>query len=385
MNLDHFQLRDSLRRSIIDNVGMSEAEFDPAVVGWAVYAILLEDRPNPGIVDRLRRILERQRIRWANGAIQGRDLAGLAALSLLERERRPTTAAASDILRAFMQSARVEGRLSPLRIPDQMFLVSLAMKDAPAAERQRMVGILRGQLSGPTHRQILLHAALKELGEPQEGVVLGGEDVADAIASLWWQVRNADERDSVARWEILDAFLSGVDIEETESPPSRGLRALGPWEKALLFECLCTEIRAINPQTLFGLYPLHPRLRKVVRPHFEQGQFPSAVTQAVQVLNEVLQQKTGDSSCGENILVTRYLECKPPKLSLNNTIADPVGTDDHNGVTKMISGVFTGLRNPLSHRPEDSPILIRSPYEAMDQLVLISYLIKRVERAERAS
>jgi uncharacterized protein (TIGR02391 family) len=382
VTIDHFSLRDSLRKSILGRVGKSEAEFDPSEIGWAAYAVLQEDRGTAGVAGGLLAILEREKARWTGGAIQGRELVAIAALSLLEQEHPPKGARAEDILIRMASGAQTRGKLSALRLPDQLFMVSLAIKDADQSTRQCLVDLIRTQLGGPTHRQVFLHAALKELGQPLGSPPNETEDVADAVATLWWQVRYTDGADVVAKWERLDALLLEVDIGATHDGRDHGVRSLGPWEKALLFESLCREIRAINPKTLFELYPLHPRLKKIVRPHFDKALYPSAVAQAVQVLNELIQQKTGDTSRGENELVTHWMACKPPRFALNDNVADPAGADEHYGLTRIIGGVFKGLRNPLGHRPEDAPLLARTPYETIDQLALISYLMKRVERGK---
>lgn len=385
MKADYYKLRDSLRKSIMNQVGRSEAEFDPSVVGWAAYAALQEDKSTGGAVGGLRTILEREKARWAGGSIQGRDLAAIAALVLLEREHASAGVSALDILRGLVGAAQAGGRLSAARLPDQLFLVSLAMKEAEASERQRLVKLIREQLGGPVHRQVLLHAALVELGEIVVAPALDGEDIADAVASLWWQVRYTGGPDAVVKWERLDQLLPGADLGDPDAIADRGLRTFGPWEKALAFECLCKELNSINPWTLFELYPLHPRVKKIARPYFEKEQYPTAIVQATQVLNELLQQKTGDRALGERQLVTRWLDGKPPRLALNDQISDPAGLDDHEGVRLIMHGVFTAFRNPPGHRPEDNPLLARSPHEAMDQLVTISYLMRRIERAKLAS
>jgi uncharacterized protein (TIGR02391 family) len=383
MRLDPYGLRDALLRSILHEVGRSETEFDPSVAAWAVYALLQEERPL-GDPARLLKLLRRERERWLVGDIAGRELVAIAALQLLESTTHTEAQSTLELLLTALDRFRVAGRLSALRLPEQLFIVSLALKGAEPGARNRLAATIRGQIGGPTHRRVLLQASLVELEGGLPPVLdLSGDDVADAIARLWWQIRYAEGTDAIARWEELDALLPSVDFGGAEASLGEGRRVLGPWEKGLLYECLCKELRAINPRTLFNLYPLHPRVKRIVQQHFEQGKYPSAITQAVQVLNELLQKKVEDRSIGERELVNKYLHGKPPKYVLNDQYDDRAGRDEHEGVTMLIEGVFTGLRNPRGHRPEDDALLANSPYEAFDQIVLISYLTTRVEHATR--
>ena len=384
MKGDFYKLRESLRKSILSEVDNSEAEFDPSVIGWATYATLQEDSFSARAGGGLRQILDREKGRWAAGSIQGRDLVAIAALVLLELDHPSPGLSAFDILREQVGGSQPGGKLSAVRLPDQLFLVSVAMKGAAASERKHLAQLIRGQLSGPVHRQVLLHAALLELEDPAGTPALGGEDVADVVASVWWRVRYAAGTDSVTEWETLDQLLTEVDLGSPAASGDHGQRRLSPWEEALIFECLCRQLNTISPMVLFDLYPLHPRVKKIARPFFEKQQYPTAVVQAAQVLNELLQQKTGDDSLSERRLVSYWLDGKIPRLELNDQLSNPVGKDDHGGVTLIAHGVFEAFRNPPGHRPEDSPLLSRTANEAMDQLVTISYLMVRIERAKLA-
>jgi hypothetical protein len=44
--------------------------------------------------------------------------------------------------------------------------------------------------------------------------------------------------------------------------------------------------------------------------------------------------------------------------------------------------IFKDSSNPKGHKPEDHPLLEMDPYEALDQLIVIDYLWRRIENAK---
>lgn len=380
MRVAPFQLREALRRAIFYGVGRSEAEYDPAVVAWAAYTSIQEGGATPGM---LRTVLNREKARWSMGSTQGRELGAVAALALMEKGRETVGPKAIDLLTRGLQNARLGTKLAAIRLPDQMFLIALAMKEAEIATRASVVALIKDQLGGPTHRQVLLHAALQELGETPGAPFLDGEDLGDAIASLWWKIRYTDGSGVPLRWEQLDRLLSQTGLTDGDLSGETGARSLAPWEKSLLYECLCREFASINPAVLFELYPLNARVKKLAGPHFARRDYPTAVLQAMQGLNELIQTRTGDTTLSERKLVTYWFDGKPPRMAFNDDYSDRVGHDDHEGVSLLLHGAFQSLRNPPSHRPGDEASLTRTAIEAMNQLVLISYLMDRVDRARR--
>jgi hypothetical protein len=56
--------------------------------------------------------------------------------------------------------------------------------------------------------------------------------------------------------------------------------------------------------------------------------------------------------------------------------------NEQEGLALICKGVIKAFRHSRAHRPKDHPAIKLDAYEALDQLVIISYLMRRVERAK---
>ena len=58
------------------------------------------------------------------------------------------------------------------------------------------------------------------------------------------------------------------------------------------------------------------------------------------------------------------------------------GINEQEGLALITEGIFKAFRNPRGHKPEDHPLLEIGPYEALNQLIVIDYIWKRIESAK---
>jgi hypothetical protein len=78
---------------------------------------------------------------------------------------------------------------------------------------------------------------------------------------------------------------------------------------------------------------------------------------------------------------------RPDKLLIkfNNFLHEDAGRNEQAGLALIAEGVFKAFRNPKGHKPKDHPLVELDGYEALDQLVIISFLMKRIEEAQGPS
>lgn len=100
----------------------------------------------------------------------------------------------------------------------------------------------------------------------------------------------------------------------------------------------------------------------------------------------IFQEITGIKNKSEAELVQATMKQigNPEKLVIvfNDFIHEDSGKNEQAGLTYIAEGIFRAFRNPKGHEPEDHPSLEMGPYEALDQLITIDYIWRRIERAK---
>ncbi|HUE83658.1 MAG TPA: TIGR02391 family protein [Pyrinomonadaceae bacterium] len=64
-----------------------------------------------------------------------------------------------------------------------------------------------------------------------------------------------------------------------------------------------------------------------------------------------------------------------------NSLSNLADQNEQTGLSLIAQGIATGLRNPKGHQPKAAIQL--GPYEALEQLAVISYLMKRLDAATK--
>lgn len=237
-----------------------------------------------------------------------------------------------------LPDARISGRLSEtiqgmttdrkeslLRDPEQVFLFTLGLRNYEKA-KEKLIVVAREQMDkGPLKRRVLYTAALREMDEQTTVPKMDPQDPGDVIALVWWAERYPSE-----------------------------LRKDEQWQR-------------------FG------SLREIAHDHFCNGKYVVAVEQACKALNEFIKHKSGAYNQSEAELVQATMNPKNPKIKFNEFLNEKSGRNEQAGLALICEGVFKAFRNPKAHKPESDPLVQLDPYEALAQLVTISYLMVRIE------
>ena len=51
------------------------------------------------------------------------------------------------------------------------------------------------------------------------------------------------------------------------------------------------------------------------------------------------------------------------------------------GLACISEGIFKAFRNPKGHKPRDHPLIELDAYDALDQLITISFIMKQIDEA----
>jgi uncharacterized protein (TIGR02391 family) len=216
-------------------------------------------------------------------------------------------------------------------------------------------------------------------GEPQ--------DDGDVIALAWWSERHGG--DKYAQWERFATIKERITLDA--EMPSGAQRVLTVAELAMLYEAVARETADPDPEMLFDCYPLHPRIREISERDFKQGNYFGAVFEACKAFYDFLRAH-GDPGFSEVPLVKEVLgepdakgEKLRPRIELNPL--DPRSSDytsqqnEQRGYSHIGVGIFLAFRHPKGHEPKDKHWVGIEAYEALDQLVTISAVMKRIEKA----
>lgn len=372
-----------------------ESRWDPISAAWLTRGVVRGGESGDPVTRKLLALLQKEVLSIEDCHAQPtRDLAALAALYSSHGIGAEIEGQLLDRIRDILRRVNLEQRFSPLRAPEQLYLVSLTWdrvaKGQPDIEEKLLRAAAR-EATGPVWRKVFATASLREMGQ-HPIIEWAGDPIttaSDVIARMWWSAKyehGGDFSRWLSAWESVQGTISvsaeGFDPEQTD------VRPLSAWELATLFEALEQEISAPDPMLLFDLFPLHPRVREIARKYFEGERYVGAVLEACAVLNERLKSKSGVLNADEvqlvDLVLMDPLSAKPPRtprLRFNDVLDSKSGMNDQRGVSQILRGVFQAFRHPKGHLPEDDPLLRLSPYEALEQLVTISYLIRRIDAA----
>lgn len=123
---------------------------------------------------------------------------------------------------------------------------------------------------------------------------------------------------------------------------------------------------------------LHPIVKKASLRHYIEGDYRNAVLDAMLALSDLIRDRTGLHADGR-ALATEAFALARPKLIFSELSTDS-GQNDQKGFMEMISGAYTGIRNPKAH----SLIHDLDKIKAAQYLAAISLLVRRVAEAKDA-
>lgn len=376
------QWREDTRRVLLRKAEATNDGWDPFIAAWLGYAFSIDglenNQPLLDLLNRMERWLEEDA--WS----YERNLGAVAwYLWLLKKTRRLLE---KEFVAQFVNKVRAldaNKKLSLLRDPEQVFLLALgANAIGNDSAKMRLIEVAREQIKlGPLRRQILYTAVLRELGE--EVSLPNGEpaDEGDVIGLLWWVEKY--QGDKKQAWERFSSIAERIALEpENASDVQRILREP---EIVMLYEALVTETKHPEPVLLFDYFPFHLRIREVARDHYINQKYVAAVFEATKALNELIQKVSGVNDKNETELVQAVMKAiaEPTKLKIrfNDFLHDNSGKNEQAGLAAICEGIFKAFRNPKGHKPEDHLLIKLEPYEALQQLIIINYMMVRVEQA----
>lgn len=379
------QLKQNIRQALLARAQELETYWDPFVAAWLCYALSTDgtenNQPLRNILDRMRRWLEEDA--WS----YERNLGPVAlSLWLLKETGDWPQPELRDQLVNRLVALNVDEKLSLLRDSEQVFLLALGVAAiGDDSVKGRLIGLSDDQKKlGALQRRILYAAALRELGQ-QVAVFNNIEpaDEGDIIAFVWWEEKyhQGERHDG---WQRFSSIAEQITLEPDST--SENQRLLSVPEMAMLYQAVSEEAKHPEPALLFDYFPFHSRLREIAREHFMHGKYVAAVFEATKALNEMIQRKSGVTDKSETELVQATMKqiSHPSKLKIrfNNFLDEESGKNEQIGLALIYEGVFKAFRNPKGHKPEDDPLIQLNPYEALQQLIVINYLMMRLEPAD---
>lgn len=384
VSINFHQWKQNIRQVLLMKARVIADEWDPFIAAWLCYALSLDgfenNQPLLDLLDRLKRWLKEDV--WSYERNLGPIALCLRFLKI--REGSPP----KEVVTQFVDrvgALKADKKLSLLCDPEQVFLLALGASAVQIdSVKERLINVSNDQIKfGPLRRRILYAAALKELSQQVTVPDLEPGDVGDIIALVWWAEKyQGDRRRS---WERFSSVAEQIALNPAEASDTQRLLTVS--EMAMLYEALRGETRYPEPTFLFDWFPLHLRIREVSRDHFVNQKYVSAVFEATKALNELIQECSGITDKNEVELVQATMKqiSDPSKLKIrfNEFLDEDSGRSEQAGLAAIFEGVFKAFRNPKGHKPADHPLVQLDPYEALHQLIIINYLMIRIEQASR--
>ncbi len=241
-----------------------------------------------------------------------------------------------------------------------------------------------------TNWGLLFAAAAQEIGGTISPLVINGTElqVHEVFPALWFAERYPKliEGDDRRRglWEAFERIKEGV-IWETTANDSGALYVASPIDAAMFYEALLYQTREIDPMTLFNNIPWHPEVRHSSESLFIKGEYVNSVLEAAKMFIDTVKLRTGhpvgkDSKPLDGVkLIEHAFGSKPPVLKFND-LKTQVDENEQRGLSLIAQGTVSAFRNPKGHLPKAAITL--GPYEALEQLAVISYLMRRLDSAQ---
>ncbi|MBC7094482.1 TIGR02391 family protein [Thermococcus sp.] len=289
-------------------------------------------------------------------------------------------------LSKFTNSPTILQKYSLFNIPEAVFLISIGLSEFISPEIKKNLRDIVVSLGkyGSSKRKVLYYASDFELNPRKTKIPLeikecvnSTESIEDIIALLWF-LRRYDQAfldEQSEKWKlqsILWKRLAKIESLLEELLSNSGIIL------SLLYETVLYETELPNPHVVFDNYPLHPEVRRIAEGLYKKGEYLSAVFEASKLLEDHIRNQLHVEAYGQRLLDYAFSE-KDKKILFVSSVNSISGKNEQEGLELILKGILKAVRNPKGHQPKTK--LNIDAYEALDQLVIISYLLKRVERA----
>lgn len=393
-----YEYRKNLARKLLSLADTLNIDEDPLEYAWIIYGLANMDSECNLILEHittLKRWVESQETKKEKKELPKEYLPVISSY-LYALERCSVRISKHDIdlalallgkeLSKFNNSSVILQKYSLFNIPEAVFLISVGLSRFMNSEIKKNLReiIVKLRKYGSSKRRILYYASDFELNpertkiplEIKEGVD-SAETIEDIIALLWFFKRYSqiflDEQSE--KWElqsILWKRLAKIEFVLDEAISNSGITL------SLLYETVLYETTIPNPHVLFDNYPLHPEIRKISEGLYKKGEYLNAVFEASKLLEKYISNRLQVDAYGGKLL--DYAFQKDSKKIIFVPDLDSIsGKNEQDGLEFILRGIFKAVRNPKGHKPKT--MLDIDAYEALDQLVIISYLFKRIEKA----
>jgi uncharacterized protein (TIGR02391 family) len=388
--INFHQYREELKKVLLAWRDQLSTQWDAFTAVWIAYALSQEGLEGNALLEEIAGTLQRWRNEDESWKYQ-RNLGPLAFCCWLERQMR----ASSDVtvvtqLSTKVKSLRDDNHLSLLRDPEQVFLLALGLSvvkegiSSVEEAKTQLIQAAKQQVSkGLLKRRMLYAAALREMGESISASEQNPQDAGDMIALVWWSERYGDGMKKNEQWHRFASVKEMISLDANKA--SEAQRVLSVPELAMLYEAVCCEASQPDPMLLFEYFPLHRKIKAIAQDHFRNEKYVAAVFEACKKLNELIQEKSGVKDKNEVELVQATMKQinDPTKLKIkfNEFLHEEAGKNEQAGLALICEGIFKAFRNPKGHKPEDHQSVQIEAYEALYQLVIISYMMMRIEKS----
>jgi len=393
IRLNFFSHREEIKRALITRKESIDPFNYPNECAWITYAFSRDGKENNPLFEEALNDLTK----WAladNSISQYRNLAPLSLCCYLTGEEGKRELIGEKIISKLNQLFDKDiYNFSILNEPTQIFCITLGIKEKLSdVQRNKLISICNKNLnSGSIMRKVFFYASLLELGERVDinlDIKDIGADPSSIISIIWFYKRYGiqSDIDFVTLWKNYDNIKEYITLSESLSNPYSSGRPLTIQEITMLYEAISYETQKPDPNMLFDIYILHKRIRSVTESLFKKGEYYNAVFEATKALNDFIREKTGLQD-GERSLVQKVFGGDNPIIKINafdkNSPDFKSQKNEQTGFQLILEGVFSAFRHPKGHEPKDTKWGDIDPYDALAQLVTISYLVKRIEEATK--
>jgi uncharacterized protein (TIGR02391 family) len=172
--------------------------------------------------------------------------------------------------------------------------------------------------------------------------------------------------------DALDGALSLVNhaIGKLESTP---IAELEVQEVSITQEL--KDTREV-PDSLFDKIQFHPRVIEASESLFKTGNYASAIFEAFKAVHNYVQDKTGLTLDGANLMEKVFNENKPI-LQLNELLT-PSDKNEQKGFKHIFMGSQIGIRNPKAHEN----VKQEDPTRTLEYLSIASLLMRRIDESK---
>lgn len=155
-------------------------------------------------------------------------------------------------------------------------------------------------------------------------------------------------------------------------------------EYAGLFEAIARRAHRFTNERLVSVVDVHPfdsrnihsGIPSDVRKLFDAGHYSQATFEAFKFVEKEIQHRSGIHESGSKLMMKAFDESRDA-LHLNR-LSNQSERDEQKGFQFMFAGSVLAIRNPRGHEVSIS----ESQDQCLDHLSLVSFLLRRLERAD---